>query len=257
MKEIVCSNNVGNELDWDKMPFGEEKSSNKFLTVNIFKNPTRGRRLRVNVTKRTGFTNAELKRHQSAMVLVEIVVNSSEFKKRVLARKFTTTKKTAQQIYDHIMTGEEVLQKGVDYEMDADIEMYYKKNNVVGYTYPNVTTTWINRYVTSDYDEEDIAGNFFHEWLHKLGYGHSSASDKSSVPYAIGYIVRDMIEAYKAGARWVDLYPDVVVVNPPTPENPTPEVPPVVTPLPTPEPKKVCHRPWYYLGLVTVCYYEK
>jgi hypothetical protein len=263
LPEEACPyGDVHSEADWDQpkhslgfLSAPEEEIDNS-ATISIQKIPTRGRRLRVNLVSLTGFTDSETKRHRSAATLTEIVVNSAEFKKRVLAKKFTTTKKTSQEIYDHLMTGEEVLQKGVDYEMDIEVEMYNKKNNVVGYTYPNVTKTWLNRYVTSKYDESGIAGNLVHEWLHKLGYGHASASDHNSVPYAVGYIVRDMVQEYKKGARWVDLYPEVIVTMPNTPDKPENLPDPVVIPMPPKETKKVCSRSWKTLWLVKTCWYE-
>lgn len=265
-ENFVCNFGDISPQDTDKFnykgPELEEIQDAKSVTISIQKEKSLGRRLRVNVKSREGFTDAELKRHVSAMILVEKVINSLEWKNWVLAQKFTTTNKTASQIYDHIMTGEEVLQKGVDYEMDAEIEMYYTKNNIVGYTYSNVNKTWVNRYVTKDYSEEEIAGNFMHEWIHKMGYGHSSASDHSSAPYALGYGMRDWIKKYKSGIKLVDLYPEVVVtapvvIVPATPTTPAIETPPIKIPVPTVEPKKVCYRPWYYLGLITVCNYEK
>lgn len=269
-KDITCKfGDVHDPAEWDKFgyhyPIGllENEEADKGLTVSVQKTPALGRRLRVNISERIGFTEAELKRHVSAMILVEKVINSLDWKNKLLKMKFTTTNKTPQEIYDHIMTGEETLQKGVDYEMDAKVEMYYKKNNIVGYTYSNVTTTWLNRYVTDNYSEEEIAGNFLHEWLHKLGYGHASASDHKSVPYQLGYAIRDMITEYKKGARFVDLYPEVVVtppvvIVPATPSTPAVETPPIKIPVPTAEPKRICRRPfWPTFWLVEVCNYEK
>jgi hypothetical protein len=40
----------------------------------------------------------------------------------------------------------------------------------------------------------EVAGNLAHEWTHKLGFGHESAAEHDSVPYGIGYIVREMGE---------------------------------------------------------------
>lgn len=202
------------------------------LRVKIRKDPLLGRRLRINVKSREGFTPAEVKLHESAMVIVEMVVNSAEFKSRVQNRSYSTTTKSPTQIYDHIMTGEEVLQKGKDYEIDAEIEMYSAETNTIGYTYQNTVKTWLNRVFASKYSEEQIAGNFIHEWLHKLGYQHSSAKDYDSVPYAIGYLVRDMVKEFKKGKRWLDLYPPVPIV------------------------REVCETNWKTLGLTQKCYYE-
>lgn len=168
------------------------------------------RRLRVNVSKRAGFTDAEVIRHKEAVALVEVIVNSAEFKKRVLKKEFTLNRgRTSQQIYEHMMTGEEDLQPGVDYEMDADIIMYEKRNSTVGYTYPNVTTTWINRLYFKSYELGDIGRNFIHEWTHKLGYSDKGDSRaRRSVPYAVGDLMSALIREYMDGARWEDLHPE-------------------------------------------------
>jgi hypothetical protein len=45
------------------------------------------------------------------------------------------------------------------------------------------------------YTPYQVAGNLTHEWLHKLGFDHDVASTPArpySVPYAVGYILRDL-----------------------------------------------------------------
>jgi hypothetical protein len=45
------------------------------------------------------------------------------------------------------------------------------------------------------YTPAEVAGNVFHEWTHKLGFGHDSrysVSRNSSVPYALGYIMEEL-----------------------------------------------------------------
>lgn len=214
----------------------------KFTEIQVSKRPEiwrhgvpARRRLHVVVTYLGGFSDVETLRHKSAARLLEIVVNSQEFKDAVLKKSFTTTNKTPRQIYDLIMTGEEVLQKDVDYEMDVHVKIYHENNKTVGYTYPNTVQTWVNRKFFDSYELGQIAGNMFHEWMHKLGFSHISAKDYKSVPYSLGYLVTDMIRKWEAGTRYKDLYPD---------------------PLIKPIGKKVCQRDVKTLGLKKSCWYE-
>lgn len=77
--------------------------------------------------------------------------------------------------------------------------MYYQASSVVGYTSPSITYINVNTKFFNTYAANQVAGNLFHEWLHKLGYSHdSSATAKRpyTVPYAIGYMVRDIGKSF-------------------------------------------------------------
>ena len=228
----------------------------KSAVVSVVKDPELGRRLRVNVASRKGFSDIEAKRHQSAAELAEIVINSFEFKRMVTGRQsFTSTDDTGVQVYNRLMTGAEVLDPAVDYEMDVNVTIYEQNNSTVGYTYSNVVMIWLNRKFFKKYSLGEIAGNMVHEWTHKMGYGHTSNNTSVrpySVPYWIGYLVRDMVQDYEDGERFTDLYPIVIEV-PTVPENPEVTEPVVVAPAP--EKKKICKWTWrFWLG--KVCYYE-
>lgn len=102
-------------------------------------------------------------------------------------------------VWNRIWNANETLLNTVDNEMDLTVEMYYADNGVVGYTYSNQNKIWANRKFHDGYLPNSVASNFFHEWLHKLGYGHSSASTNCrpySVPYAVGYMMRDRCKKY-------------------------------------------------------------
>lgn len=207
-----------------------------------------GRRLRFSVTSRNGFTASEIKQHISALEIGEIVVNSLEYKQWVEAQSFTSTTLTGKQVYDKQMTGEETLQPGHDYTLTMPVTMYEKNNSTVGYTYAQKIMVWVNRKFFRQYDLGGIFGNFWHEGQHKFGFDHQSPSDHGSVPYAAGYKVRDMVNAYvKQGVRYTDLYPVVI-------EEPGSQAPPIViAPI---EKKQVCKRIWYTLWIKKVCWYE-
>jgi hypothetical protein len=104
-----------------------------------------------------------------------------------------------EEVYHHLMTAEEVLSEdGEDKEADIFMELDRRSSrNVLGYTYSNTTKQWIYNSFFKNGDDWDIAGNIVHEWVHKMGYGHAykrTATRQYSVPYAVGYFVRDYVE---------------------------------------------------------------
>jgi hypothetical protein len=69
---------------------------------------------------------------------------------------------------------------------------------VIGYTNQNTLTIFINRVIYQKTEVYKIAMNLVHEWTHKMGYDHdfkATARRPASVPYAVGYMVRDMGKA--------------------------------------------------------------
>lgn len=198
--------------------------------------------LRVVVNNRSGFSPAQAEKHNEACRLTQEVINTVEFRMMVISRVYTSTNKSGLEIYQHIMTGSEVLTPEIDNEIDVDVELYEKNNSTVGYTYGNTIKTWLNNKFFKTFDHGGVAGNLVHEWLHKLGYDHSSANDLDSVPYAVGFIVRDLVRDLMGGrvmtridaATQTDFDPPVVIA----PSN------------------KVCRRTWKTLFLTKVCWYE-
>lgn len=135
--------------------------------------------------------------------LLREIFSSSEFKRRVLNHRFNGKKSFAfnkrlsnRQIYEKILMG---VEKQIPYRnnaMDVEIELYTDfESNVLGFTRPNTKRIWMNRKYFDKYCEGKVASHLTHEWLHKLGFDHEREqtwSRKYSVPYGIGYIVKDM-----------------------------------------------------------------
>ncbi len=100
-------------------------------------------------------------------------------------------------LYAHIIAGNETrpTNTAVDHEMDMKVEMYRDTaSNTIGYTYADSDQIWVNRKYSDGYKPSSMASNLFHEWLHKCGYGHSSASTTCrpySIPYSGGTIIRN------------------------------------------------------------------
>ena len=147
-------------------------------------------------------TAAQEAKFQKALEIIKQVVATEEFRSKILNFTYGGKKTfvdnggfTNAQIYQKILAGAESLQNTADNEMDLEVETYYASNSTVGYTYANSKRIWVNTKFFNGYDAAGVAHNLFHEWLHKLGFGHSSSYNtarNSSVPYAIGNMVGDI-----------------------------------------------------------------
>lgn len=143
---------------------------------------------------------------EKAIDIIKAVLTSPEFKHRVINFKykdggFIDNKGLSNaEIYQKVLEGKEDLFPEIDYEMDVELELYYSSKNTVGYTYPDTTRIWMNTKYFNVFTPAEVAGNIFHEWTHKLGFDHAtyySESRDASVPYAIGYLIRDLGKNYE------------------------------------------------------------
>lgn len=147
----------------------------------------------------------EAKLHE-AFDIIKRVIASDEFKKKVLNKKFNGKKTyvdnnglTNAQIYKKILEASEKLTPGNNNTMDLSLATYFTKDPVIGYTMPSIKTIYMNRRYLDNFQPNLVAMNVFHEWLHKVGFKHSYENNNSrphSVPYAIGYIMRDLAKKY-------------------------------------------------------------
>lgn len=155
-----------------------------------------------------GFTGESLDKMEDAMAVLEKIVNSQEFKDRVInftnsagERSFRSNNNlTNEQIYDKFMEGRETLQQNTPGEMNFYLKLYNKPwSKVIGWTSGDINTIHINYKFFKNFRLADVAGNLAHEWTHKLGFGHKSAKEHDSAPYGIGYIVRELGEKVLRG----------------------------------------------------------
>lgn len=148
------------------------------------------------------FTAAQTEKYNDAIALVKKVVATEAFRTQVLNHTYGGSKTYANnngltnaQIYQSILDAAEKLIPAKNNKMDLGVKLYYENSSVVGYTNGSITYINVNTKFFDQYDIHQVAGNLFHEWLHKLGYGHDSAATTArpySVPYAVGYMVRDI-----------------------------------------------------------------
>jgi hypothetical protein len=147
-------------------------------------------------------TDMQEEKYDQAVELVKKVVGTESFRTRVLNHLYNGEKSFANnngltnaQIYQSVLDAAEKLTPAKNNQMDVGVKMYYENNSVVGWTSTSITYINVNTKFFNVYDPHEVAGNLFHEWLHKLGYGHDSTATTRrpySVPYAIGYLIRDI-----------------------------------------------------------------
>lgn len=148
------------------------------------------------------FTSAQATKMNKAIEIIKLVVATDEFRSQILNHTYNGSKTfvdnkslTNAQIYQKILDGAESLQPTKDNELDCEVELYTAATNVVGYTYSTSKRIWVNTKYFNQYTAAGVAHNLFHEWMHKLGFTHSSSYTVSrdySVPYAIGDIVGEI-----------------------------------------------------------------
>lgn len=141
------------------------------------------------------FSEKHRQKMSAAIIELERVANSPEFMHHILVHEFDdqTNGKTNEELYEHFMSGSTKFHEAKDNDLDLMLTSYYSWKSVIGYTYPSTWFTWINRKFIPGFSLGDLAGNVTHEDRHNAGYGHRKASDHDSVPYAFGYIMRDLI----------------------------------------------------------------
>lgn len=145
-------------------------------------------------------TTTQKEKFLRAVDMIKRVVATEEFRSAILNHKYNGKKTfvdnnglTNAQIYAKILDAAEKLYPSKNNKIDMEVETYYADTNVVGYTYATSKRIWVNRKYFNTYTTQSVAANLFHEWLHKVGFGHAatySTSRDYSVPYAVGSIIR-------------------------------------------------------------------
>jgi len=141
------------------------------------------------------FSEAERAKVREAVEYGIAVFNSEEFRQRFLALELTNTKGLSNvSIYNHLISGATDLEKEEDREIDIRLEAFYSWKNTVGYTKPSTVWIWFNRKFFKSFRPWDLARNIWHEAVgHKSGFSHKSAREHTSVPYALGFLIEDMV----------------------------------------------------------------
>jgi len=147
-----------------------------------------------------GTTYSQQDKFDKAVELIKKVVETEEFRSKVLNHTYNGVKTfvdnggyTNAQIYQKILDAAEKLYPSKNNAMDMEVELYTdNSSNVVGYTYSSSKRIWVNTKYFNTNGTTGVAANLFHEWLHKVGFGHAasySVSRDYSVPYAVGRMI--------------------------------------------------------------------
>lgn len=125
---------------------------------------------------------------KTALLAGEPVLDSIQFKDRVLVAKFTETMgHTNEEILAMILSGSH--DGGpADEIIDVNIEGFYRRSSVVGYTYLGSTWQWINRKFLDNYSSASIFHHVMHESMHRSYRFRHVRAHATSVPYLIGSI---------------------------------------------------------------------
>lgn len=168
--------------------------------------PAKALSFKVNVSYLSGFETSDETKYNKAVALVKKVVATEAFRKAVLNHTYGGVKQfvqnngqTNEQIYQNILDAAEKLTPAKNNTLDVGVKLYYENNSVVGYTSSGITYINVNTKYFDTYAVNSVASNLFHEWLHKVGYGHDSTATARrpySVPYAVGYIIRDIGKSF-------------------------------------------------------------
>ena len=148
------------------------------------------------------FNDSQREKVEDAADLVKRVISSQEFKDAVVNHTVNGVKTFANnngltnlQIYERIIIASERVSPAKNFTLDVELELYYENSSTIGYTYPDSTRIWMNTKYFNTFSPYKVADNLTHEWIHKLGFVHDAAATEArpnSVPYAVGYIVRDL-----------------------------------------------------------------
>lgn len=144
--------------------------------------------IKIKVNPQRGMSTAELEKINAAVQGLEKILNSDRFKIELLLAKMTETNGlTNQQVYDKIMAGDQVINGDEMGVLDFNLVLYRKSwSKVVGYTFTNSMTIWVNRKYFST--PKSISENIGHELMHQLGFFHNKIWS-TSVPYTMNRIV--------------------------------------------------------------------
>lgn len=163
--------------------------------------------------------SSQKKRFQKALALLPQVLNSYEFKSKVIA--YTRSGKgrnyqknylwndkektlTNEEIYNVIMTGDEKMIPGSTGEMNIYSWVKYCNwrqtirsplwcSKVIGSTSPK-SSKWIklNWKFYKKFRTDQMVSNLVHEWIHLLGFLHGKENMTQEVPYVVGSIAGEV-----------------------------------------------------------------
>lgn len=178
-------------------------------------------REKISFPSKTDLGKRQLAKFEKALDILEEVMNSEEFKTRVISYvrsngkreyqknylwKDSTRTFTNEEIYELIMTGDEKMRPNTIGEMNFNSRVkicrWYENvgkwcRGVVGSTTPassaNITLNWK---FYKKYETHQMVSNMVHEWLHLLGFLHGKVDMREEVPYVVGGIAGQVAKEF-------------------------------------------------------------
>lgn len=154
----------------------------------------------IKIEETNNYDSISLKKLSQAVLLLDSILITDDFRIRVLNAKFVGTKgKSNQEIYDNLMSGNSKFDSSHDKTINLYLAVYakYGGRNELGFTSGKKTST--HRCFIHKNNVGCLAGHLIHEYMHVMGFSHnriSSEKPKSkTVPYVIGNIVKTMLSA--------------------------------------------------------------
>ena len=162
---------------------------------------------------RTSLGRRQKEKFEKALAILEEVMNSDEFRTKVLSYRrsdgqrlfqknylWRNTQQTLsnEDVFDIIMTANEKMIPGTTGEMNiyswVKVCSWYERpgtwcRKVIGSTSP-YDSKWmkLNWKFYSDFEVSNMVSNIVHEWLHLLGFLHGNVNMREEVPYVVGSI---------------------------------------------------------------------
>ncbi|XLS27934.1 hypothetical protein ACJD0Z_12080 [Flavobacteriaceae bacterium M23B6Z8] len=150
----------------------------------------------------------KVKKARRVVALMNGVINSDEFKQKVLDYEFTDRRyrQSTDEPYREILDNKEILEilmKGHEQHSNESEDYTWKLRIKLGRFLPQVgrregnliiTQNWFFR---KDNNESQVAAHWFHEYTHVLGFHHDHDRTErraDSVPYGLGTIVKSVLE---------------------------------------------------------------
>ena len=120
--------------------------------------------------------------------LLQRALNDENFQTMVLSADFVETLGMGnQELIERLLGGADCIDETEDHVVNLDFRMY--KNifsRVIGYVLGNSRTIHVNKKFFGN--PKNFASNILHEYMHILGFKHTSAVDYGSVPYKMNSI---------------------------------------------------------------------
>lgn len=159
----------------------------------------------VELKKATNFSKEEKIRLEVMMTSIEKIINSSQFKARVLAHQFNNVETFAAndglsnaQILTKLLDGKETRSRVADQKWSFVLSRKYQWkwwSSVTAFTSGNTDVITIYHSYIRDASNYELVRTLCHEYTHKLGFGHPDKIEAVwdfTVPYAVGAICQEV-----------------------------------------------------------------